>query len=436
MFPGAMMDTPVAYHDGCYISYSKLLNDVSSLVERLPKCLHQINLCENRYYYLVSFLAALQLDQIVILPPSRAKKDIVDIENEHESVYRLIDAVEDKVESSSYFFEDFLGKKQSDVTSIAFSSETKAVKLYTSGSTGSPVAHVKTWGELYSGALLTGERMRLGELNSFTLLATVPQQHMYGLEASIMLPLVWNGVVSAYKPLMPDDIKRYALELKPPLVFATTPIHISGCTKVKASIPGIRLMISATAPLTQSVAVMAENLFATTLYEIYGSTETGAIATRRSSKEESWTLLPGVSLHEVEGSFSVQLDHYAESVKLHDDIGVIDQQTFRLLGRSTDLIKIAGKRTSLGYLNARLLEIFDVDDGVFYFPDNAGISVQRTCVFVVAPKSGKEGIVCALRDRIDAAFMPREIIFVNKIPRNATGKVSQKSLEDLYQKSC
>lgn len=433
IFPQATKHTPVAHNNGRLVCYAELLSDVTTLINDLPKQQYQINLCENRYYFLVGFLAAMSMGQIVLLPPSRAKLEINNIEKEHDSVYRLIDKQEDRGDSEYYLLDDLDGKQIQDTASIRFAMEQVVVKLYTSGSTGSPVAHSKTWGALYQGALLTGKRIQLSMSSKFALLATVPPQHMYGLETSIMLPLVWNGIVTAEKPLMPDDISAYAAGLPSPLLFTTTPVHISSCVRVKTEITNIKQILSSTAPLTRKLACEAQDLFAAEVIEIYGSTETGAIATRYSAREDGWTLLPGIELQDGQETFSVQLTHYDDIIKLHDNIEIIDNHKFRLLGRSSDLVKIAGKRASLGDLNTKLLEINEVNDGVFYIPENTTSNILRASVFVVADESSRQNITNALKERIDPAFMPRELVFVDKLPRNATGKISKDSLDKLYR---
>ncbi|MES9903041.1 MAG: AMP-binding protein [Sedimenticola sp.] len=439
IFPDADAQTPVAYNNGCLVTYAEMFNDVATLTKRLPNEKYQINLCENRYYFLVAFLAALRLGQTVILPPSLAEREIESIKSKHSSSYRLFDS-KSNGDSRAVYLPGILNDCiTEDADSINFPSQQIAVKLYTSGSTGDPVAHIKTWGMLYQGASLTGRMLSMSNLKRFTLMATVPQQHMYGLETSIMLPLVLNGIVTADKPLLPGDIGSYAKELAGlsyPLLFATTPLHISCCIKTKVDAGDIGMIISATSPLTRIVAKEAEELFSTELNELYGSTETGAIAYRHTAREESWNLFPGTELYAEQALFIVKPAHYETPVRLHDNVEITGNNSFRLLGRNSDLIKIAGKRASLGYLNAKLLEIDEVDDAVFYIPDSSTNRTVRCCAFVVAKALSREKLICELKERIDPAFIPRNILFVSRLPRNATGKISRENLTDLYNNLC
>ena len=96
-------------------------------------------------------------------------------------------------------------------------------------------------------------------------------------------------------------------------------------------------------------------------------------------------------------------------------------------GRSNDLINIAGKRSSLSHLNYHLNSIPGVRDGAFWLPhetDENDATVVRLTAFVVAPDVSADMIVAALRERVDAAFLPRPVLHVPALPREPTGKLS------------
>ena len=123
--------------------------------------------------------------------------------------------------------------------------------------------------------------------------------------------------------------------------------------------------------------------------------------------------------------------HVPQPTVLADVLEVVDAETFRLLGRSNDLINVAGKRSSIGHLDFHLNSIEGVVDGAFWMPaesDGDAAGVVRLVAFVVAPGITRERIVAALRDRIDAAFLPRRIVQVDALPREATGKLTRARL--------
>ncbi|HEX5803115.1 MAG TPA: beta-hydroxyacyl-ACP dehydratase, partial [Azospira sp.] len=98
-----------------------------------------------------------------------------------------------------------------------------------------------------------------------------------------------------------------------------------------------------------------------------------------------------------------------------------------------DLINIAGKRTSLGYLNHQLAAIAGVVDGSFFMPDDeAADGITRLAAFVVAPTLTPRALLAALRQRIDPIFLPRPLVFLDRLPRNATGKLPRGELQALF----
>ncbi|MBH2009254.1 MAG: acyl-CoA synthetase, partial [Xanthomonadaceae bacterium] len=168
------------------------------------------------------------------------------------------------------------------------------------------------------------------------------------------------------------------------------------------------------------------------LLEIYGSTETGQIASRRTTQTFEWTLFPGITLSALEGRVWASGGHLAQAMPLGDELELLDAERFLLHGRTADLINIAGKRSSLGYLNHQLNAIPGVVDGAFFMPDEGdGGHVTRLSAFVVAPGLTPAQLRTALRERIDAMFMPRPLVLLESLPRNSTGKLPRSALETL-----
>ncbi|MHB9051064.1 MAG: AMP-binding enzyme, partial [Thiomonas delicata] len=182
---------------------------------------------------------------------------------------------------------------------------------------------------------------------------------------------------------------------------------------------------------------LAETRLQAPLLEIYGSTETGQIATRRTAQTDLWELLPDLRLEpEAQGHVRVCGAHLAQAQVLHDVIEIVDQRRFRLHGRSADMVNIAGKRSSLAHLNHQLASIPGVRDGAFFMPDaETDDSVTRLMAFVVAPGLDHDLVRAALRERIDPVFMPRPLVLVDALPRNATGKLPRSALHALAMRA-
>ena len=196
-----------------------------------------------------------------------------------------------------------------------------------------------------------------------------------------------------------------------------------------AEFPRLDLILCATAPLSRGVAIEAEARFAAPLHEIYGCTEAGQVATRRSVETATWRALPGLTLRQDEKGTWVGGGHVEQEVLLGDVIELAGATAFLLHGRSADMVNIAGKRTSLAHLDHQLNCIEGVRDGVFVMPAEEEGRVTRLMAFVVAPGMSCESLTRALRLRIDPAFLPRPLCLVDALPRNPTGKLPLQAIE-------
>jgi acyl-coenzyme A synthetase/AMP-(fatty) acid ligase len=162
--------------------------------------------------------------------------------------------------------------------------------------------------------------------------------------------------------------------------------------------------------------------------EIYGCTEAGSLASRRALPDEPWTWYDCVQARRRGDAIEVSGDCLSETVILSDRLDMDGQGRFRLLGRSRDMINIAGKRASLSDLNLRLNGIEGVEDGAFFQPDDPLEGRGRLIAFVVAPRLPREDILGALRQLVDPVFVPRSIYFVPRLPRNESGKLPRANL--------
>jgi acyl-coenzyme A synthetase/AMP-(fatty) acid ligase len=196
-------------------------------------------------------------------------------------------------------------------------------------------------------------------------------------------------------------------------------------------VPAADLLLCATAPLSPQLAALAEERFAAPLYEIYGCTEAGQIAARRTVETPEWQTLGSLSLHQDAAGTWAAGGHAEKAVLLADVIELRDARTFLLHGRTAGLVNIAGKRTSLANLDYHLNSVEGVRDGAFVMPDEADGAVARLMAFVVAPGVSGDSIMQALRQRIDAVFLPRPLYLVESLPRDSTGKLPRSALDYL-----
>jgi acyl-coenzyme A synthetase/AMP-(fatty) acid ligase len=252
---------------------------------------------------------------------------------------------------------------------------------------------------------------------------------MYGLETTIMLPLQSGWGIHAGHPILPADIREALGKMRRPIWLMTTPVHLKAYVGQRTALPGLEGIISATMPLSRSLAAKAEELWNVPVREMYGCTEGGVIASRRPTATHSWTLCPGLRLWHEGETVCVGGGHVGQTLRLADRITVQSHTQFILHGPSYDLVKVAGKRTSLTALNATLARIDGVVDGTFYRPHSGRSADTRLTAFVVAPGIRASTIQAELRKRIDPLFLPRPLHLVEALPRNPTGKLPRERLD-------
>jgi acyl-coenzyme A synthetase/AMP-(fatty) acid ligase len=310
-----------------------------------------------------------------------------------------------------------------------------AAIVFTSGSTGTPLPYEKTWGPLARCVLAGAPMLGLLDGRSHTLVGTVPSQHMYGFESALLLALLSGNAFCAERPFFPADVAAAVHRVPRPRVLVTTPVHLRTLLNSEIGFPAVDLVISATAPLTQQLARDVEARYGTRLLEIYGSTETGQIALRRTTTRIAWRLWPGVSLSTVNEQTFAYGGHVEQRTLMCDVIESVGAEEFLLHGRTADLVNIAGKRSSFAYLNAQLNAIPGVLDGAFFLRDgpSGDTGIARLGALVVAPTLSVAALTEQLRQRIDAVFLPRPLLLVEQLPRNATGKLPQQALQGLAE---
>jgi len=311
----------------------------------------------------------------------------------------------------------------------------RAVIGYTSGSTGRPKAYPKTWEEFRIGGEQNLKALAglWGDAPSVSVLATVPPQHMYGMEMTVILPLLCGVAIDDGRPLFPQDVAHALAALPAPRVLVTTPVHLRALVDSGVEMPNVVGMVSATAPLPAELARAAEARFGGKVCEVFGSTETCIFAHRHTATESAWTLLPQVTLTPQPDGTQVQARHLPAPVLLADLVELLPAGRFVLRGRQADLLEIAGKRASLADLTRRLLAIPGVHDGMVLQldPDEAG--VRRIAALVVAPALEEADVLAALRLAMDPVFLPRRLRFVAALPRADTGKLPREGVLRLLQ---
>ena len=425
----------VAYRSGLGVSAGQFLDEARQVAERLPPGRHVLNVCADRYQFTVGLAACLMSGRVSLLPSTHTPQVIAQLAAFAPDAFCLTDDRRCDIELARVYYPDLvrptthLAAAYFDVPRIAAAQ--LAAIVFTSGSTGTPVPYKKTWGLLSRCVQNGAPQLGLSDGRSHALVGTVPGQHMYGFESTVLLALLSGNALSAERPFYPADVAAAIRRVPQPRVLVTTPIHLRTLLSSGVEFPALDLVMSATAPLSRELAREVEEQYRAPLLEIYGSTETGQIALRRTADTAAWRLWQGVHLNLSNGQIFAQGGHIEQLTPLCDVIEIIGEQEFLLHGRTADLVNVAGKRSSFGYLNAQLNAVPGVVDGAFFLrEDMSGTTgVTRLGAVVVAPGLTAAALTEQLRLLIDPVFLPRPLLIVDELPRNATGKLPQQALQ-------
>jgi acyl-coenzyme A synthetase/AMP-(fatty) acid ligase len=426
----------VAYRSGRPVTVQQFLQDAAHVAERLPGSKHVLNVCADRYHFTVGLAACLMSKRISLLPSTHTPQVVAQLAVFAPDAFCLTDDRRCEIGLPHAFYPDLFadgpkadGAAPLEVPLIPVTQ--LAAIVFTSGSTGTPVPYRKTWGLLARCIINGAPQLGLSDGRSHALVGTVPGQHMYGFESTVLLALLSGNALSAERPFYPADIAADIERVPRPRALVTTPIHLRTLLGSEIKFPAVDLVISATAPLSRELAHEVEDRYRAPLLEIYGSTETGQIAIRRTAQTAAWRLWPGVRLHESSGQVFAQGGHVEQLTPMCDVIEITGDDEFLLHGRTADLVNVAGKRSSFGYLNAQLNAIPGVLDGAFFLREEltGSTGVARLAAVVVAPGLSAAALTEQLRQLIDPVFLPRPLLLVEQLPRNATGKLPQSALQ-------
>lgn len=328
--------------------------------------------------------------------------------------------------------EDELAATQSALSLIAASS---VFELYTSGSTGSPKAVLKTVGEMEAEAQVLAQLLGT-ELAGATLLTTVFPYHMYGLTFSVFLP--WSTGTVLYLPQIHYTEELAALPAGR-YVLISSPAFLKRLDfKLKA--PALSAIVSAGGPLAAEIRLQLKTWSGVSATEIYGSTEAGVMAHRQDVSDETpFTLFSDVTCEVSPERTILHSGHVATRLTLDDRIELMGARRIKLLGRSDRIVKIEEKRVSLNAIETALQQLPGISGAAACVVkrdgrDLIGAALVADQVTAPEPISGKEYL--ALRRQLTTLLephaLPRILVKVPALPENAMGKRDSRALSELF----
>jgi acyl-coenzyme A synthetase/AMP-(fatty) acid ligase len=404
------------------------LREASAVAASLPANRYFINLCEQRETFLLLFAASLIARRVQLMPAARGETALAELQADYPD--NAIAADEDVRRWRAQ------GTPSTETPQFVPEDARLVMIGFTSGSTGKSQAHAKRWRALAHSARLNSAAIRatlgLAPDAPLSVLGTVPSHHMYGIELTVLLPLFAGMSLHGEKPLFPADVAAALAQPARPRLLVSTPLHLRALAESGLTFPELDLIVSATAPLDPALARLVESRLRAPLLEMFGSTETCVFATRRTAQQDVWKIYDGITLETGADSTQVFAPWYERPQKLMDVLERRGADGFVALGRNSDLVEVAGKRASLADITRRLCAVDGVEDAVAFQPEAAAAGVaNRVAAVVVSRGVSAREIATQLAASLDAVFLPRPLVLVDRIPRDAVGKVSRARLLEL-----
>jgi len=286
----------------------------------------------------------------------------------------------------------------------------------------------------------------------------IPISHSYGF-SNLLTPLIARGVPlvisrdSTPRAILADLARSNAT------VFAGMPLFYQAFCEMEhvPRLPKLRLCISAGAPLSNAVAKRFREKFSLPIHSFYGASECGGICYDRDATSPSEGLvgqaMKGVTVEMVDPNGSAAQvrvrsaavgDGYfpepdetklGDGIFVPDDLLARDRSGFKIVGRISDVINVAGKKVNPAEVEAQLLRFTGVRQAVvFGRPTGTGAlrNEEVSACVVAAPDVGETDLLQFCRGALSAWQVPKRIFIVGAIPANERGKISRRELSQRF----
>jgi long-chain acyl-CoA synthetase len=283
----------------------------------------------------------------------------------------------------------------------------------------------------------------------------IPVSHSYGF-SNLLTPLIVRGVPMV---LSRDRLPRAVLvdlARTNATVFPGMPVFYQAFCEMKEipALPKLRLCISAGAPLTASTAKRFHQRFKQPIHSFYGSSECGGICYDREGTtfEDGFVGAPmeNVDLTFVDpsaGSSQIRVrsaavgDGYfpeADKEKLSggifvpDDLLVRHGAGFKVVGRISDVINVAGKKVNPAQVEDQILRFAGVRQAIVFGRKSLPRNEEVAACVVTSGEIREADLLEFCRARLSGWQVPKRIFFVDEIPVNERGKISRRDLSTRF----
>jgi len=219
---------------------------------------------------MVVLCATIIKKQINLLPPNKQIATQEELCRRYEKTYLIHDGCD---VSEAIFSIDLnhviLAKADSTQAVPRIDLDQLVAISFTSGSTGHSKPNEKTWNTFVESTRINRTYMLPESAQTINLLATVPAQHMWGLETSAIMALFIDVCVVDAMPFFPQDIHDVLHGMPSRRVMVSTPVYLCALVESGLQFPALDTVLCATSPLGRELASNVEQTFDTTLKEVW-----------------------------------------------------------------------------------------------------------------------------------------------------------------------
>src|SRR5438309_3301864 len=279
----------------------------------------------------------------------------------------------------------------------------------------------------------------------------IPISHSYGF-SNLLTPLIVRGVPMV---LSNDRLPRAVLvdlARTNATVFPGMPLFYQAFCEMEAvpALPKLRLCISAGAPLSVAVAKKFEKKFKQPIHSFYGASECGGICYDREATNETQGFVgqpmkdvdleivdPTAAASQVPVRSRAAGDGYFPDMDdeklgrgffLPDDLLTKTENGFRIVGRVSDRINVAGKKVHPAEVEAHLLRFAGVRQAVVFGRESALRHEEVAACVVASPGVSEPDLLEFCRRELSGWQVPKRIFIVNAIPVNERGKINRREV--------
>lgn len=421
-----------------------LTTDAHSIAATLPAREGDVLVvCADRYLATACMLAAWSRGRAIVLPPNAQPGSVREVADAEATAVVLHDSdLPGGVDVRRIVTQQERATREYEAPT-PIPAERRVATVWTSGSSGAPRLCTKTAAQLFGEAETLASLF--GEQAGAVRLSTVPAFHLYGLLFGVLEPLVSGGVFVRETPFFAPAVAATLVRTSA-TVLVSVPAHLRALEVLTRESVGRRVprVCSSGASLSRATAASLASSLGWSVTEIFGSTETGGIG-YRETVDSPYIPFPGVTVTtsrdggtdgdgDTGGGERLVLrspftSEGASVAVVTDDLVRIERDgRFFTLGRIGGVVKVAGKRVSLAEVEARLREVPGVEDVAVLAREAGGARATRLAAIVAGRGLSAAALRATLQMHFDPVVVPRPIVLVHALPRDATGKLKREDL--------